>query len=82
MHTSEQENSKRRPINLTIRADLLKEAKNLKLNTSKAAELGIANAVKAAREEMWLTENKKALQAHNQRIDNEGTLLTPEWIDQ
>ena len=81
MHTSEQENSKRRPINLTIRADLLKEAKDLKLNASKAAELGIANAVKAAREETWLTENKKALQAHNQRIDNEGILLTPEWID-
>ena len=81
MHTSEQENSKRRPINLTIRADLLKEAKDLKLNASKAAETGIANAVKAAREETWLAENKKALQAHNKRIDNEGTLLTPEWID-
>ena len=39
--SSEQDTSKRRPINLTIRKDVLKEAKALKLNTSKAAEAGI-----------------------------------------
>jgi antitoxin CcdA len=78
--SSEQEISKRRPVNLTIREDVLHEAKSLKLNTSKAAETGIINAVKEARAKKWLEENQSALQAHNKRIDKEGTLLKPSWV--
>jgi antitoxin CcdA len=70
---------RRRPVNLTIRADILDEAKALKLNTSQAAELGIIEAVKRAHEEEWLKENQAALEAHNHRIDKSGPLLTPGW---
>jgi antitoxin CcdA len=42
--------SKRRPVNLTIRADILEEAGALKLNTSQAAETGIIAAVREANE--------------------------------
>jgi len=81
MQTSpEQELSKRRPVNLTIREDVLHEAKSLKLNTSKAAETGIINAVREAKSQKWLEENQLALQVHNQRIDKEGTLLKPRWV--
>ena len=80
MHTySGEETSRRRPVNLTIREDILKDAKDLKLNASKAAELGISNAIREARTKAWLEDNKSALMAHNQRIENEGTLLTPDW---
>lgn len=72
--------SKRRPINLTIRADLLEEAKLLKLNASQAAESGIIAAVRKAREDKWLRDNEAALKAHNRRIDNAGPLLTPAWV--
>jgi antitoxin CcdA len=72
--------SKRRPINLTIREDVLKEAKALNLNTSHAAELGIIAAVKHAQEQAWLKNNRDALFAHNKRIDETGTLLTPAWV--
>lgn len=81
MHTySGTETIKRRPINLTIREDVLRDAKDLNLNASKAAELGISNAVREARAQIWLEDNKQALMAHNQRIEKEGTLLTPDWI--
>lgn len=77
IHT--QDAPKRRPINLTIREDILKDAKELNLNTSKAAEYGIAQAIKEAREQAWLNENKSALSAHNKRVEESGTLLTPNW---
>ena len=77
--TKEHLGSKRRPVNLTIRADLLKEAVELNLNASQAAESGIVAAVKKAREQEWLKKNKKALLAHNERVEKSGPLLTPAW---
>ncbi len=78
--TSEPEAHKRRPVNLTIREDVLKEAKALHLNASKAAESGILAAIKETRAEEWLRTNEKALRAHNERVEGEGTLLTPAWL--
>lgn len=72
--------TKKRPVSLTIRSDLLREAKSLKLNASRAAEAGIEQAVKKAKEEAWLAENKDAIDAYNARIDAEGTLITPIWL--
>ena len=80
--SSHQEASKRRPVNLTVREDVLDEAKSLQLNASKAAEAGIINAIKNAREQEWLEESKIALKAHNARIEKSGTLLTPDWISE
>jgi antitoxin CcdA len=74
------EPSKRRPVNLTIRADVLEEAKALKLNTSQAAETGIIGAVKKAYEQQWLKDSQSAIQAYNERIDKAGPLLTPNWL--
>lgn len=72
-------NIKKRAVNLTIREDLIAEARKLNLNTSKAAEIGIMHAIKEARAAQWLEDNKQALAAHNKRIDEEGILLTPDW---
>ncbi len=79
MNATPHEPSKRRPINLTIRADVLEEAKSLGLNTSQAAESGIVAAVKKAREEEWLKNNQAAIAAHNSRVEKHGLLLTPAW---
>lgn len=76
----EEKTVKKRPVNLTIREDVLKQAKELNLNASKAAEQGIAQAIKQAREQAWLKENAQALTAHNKRIEEKGTLLTPDWM--
>lgn len=70
---------RRKSVNLTVRADIVEAAKALKVNTSRAAEAGIADAVKVAQEQAWLGEAKPALQAHNKRLDANGPLLTPDW---
>lgn len=72
--------SKKRPISLTVRADLLIEARALRLNTSRAAEAGIEAAVKEAKGKAWLAENKAAIDAYNERIDKFGTLIKPIWL--
>lgn len=72
--------SKKRSINLTIRADVIKEAKELDLNASQAAEAGIRAEIKKVREEAWRKENAAAIEAYNKRIDEEGPLLKPDWF--
>ena len=69
-------------VNLTIRSDLMQDAKTLHLNASEAAEAGIAAAVKKAKEEQWLEENKGAIAAYNARIEKEGLLIRPYWMDE
>lgn len=74
--------SKRRAINLTIRQDILDEAKRLNLNTSKAAEAGVMNAVKSEQEKQWLDANRDAIKAYNKRIEEDGPLLAPYWLEE
>jgi antitoxin CcdA len=73
--------SKKRAVNLTIRQDILQEAKALNLNASQAAEDGIRLAVKREKESQWLKENAKAIAAHNKRIEKEGILIKPYWME-
>ena len=79
--TAQARSPKRRPVNLTIREDILSDAKALNLNASKAAEAGIEAAIKQAREENWLAENREAIAAHNRRVAESGPLLVPDWAD-
>jgi antitoxin CcdA len=80
MHLADETASlKRRPVNLTIREDILEEAKSLRLNTSKAAESGIAAAIRQAHSQEWLEANQQVILAHNLRVDATGPLLTPAW---
>lgn len=72
--------NKKRAVSLTIRSDLLREAKALNLNASRAAEAGLAAAIKKAKAEAWLAENEDAIRAHNERIATSGVLITPIWL--
>lgn len=78
-HPSEQ--PRRRPVNLTIREDIIFSAKELGVNASKAAEEGIVDAVRKAKEQEWLVLNRGAIKAHNERVDREGVVLKPYWLD-
>lgn len=70
---------RKRSVSLSVRADLLDEAKGLNLNASAAAETGIEEAVRAAKERQWLKSAKRGIDAHNARVADRGTLLTPAW---
>lgn len=74
--TLEKQKFKRKAINLTIREDVIKMAKALNINTSKAAEDGI----KKAMEEEWLKDNMQAIIASNERIETNGLLIKPLWL--
>jgi len=63
----------RQPANLSIDSRLMKEAKALNVNVSRAAEAGIAEAVAAERSRLWKMENRAALEAWNDYFDRHGT---------
>ena len=65
----------RKSTNLTLDAALLTEAKNLKVNLSRAAEKGIRRALQKKREADWKTENKQALASSNNYADEHGPPL-------
>jgi antitoxin CcdA len=71
---------KRKPLNVSVREDLIDAAKGLDLNMSKAAEAGIAEAVKRAQEAAWKAQNRSAIDAHNARVEERGPLLRPAWL--
>ena len=71
----------RRRVNVTLSEPLCEEAKALGLNASRAAEAGLAAAVKAEKERRWLEENADAIAAYNERIRTHGPLLTPYWLE-
>lgn len=65
----------KRAANLTIDASLLREAKTLDINISRAAEEGIAKAVAGAKADLWRAENKAALESANAFVEANGLPL-------
>lgn len=65
----------RKAANLSLNAKLLSDARELDINLSRAAEEGIAKAVKAERERRWLEENAEAIDAHNEYVAKHGLPL-------
>lgn len=63
----------KKPTNVTVNTDLLKKAKALKINLSQALESRLEEIVRAAKQEQWLKENKKAIEAYNRRIEKTGS---------
>lgn len=60
---------------LSIDDALVEQARALKLDVAKAAEEGIARAIKAERERLWKIENAAAIEAENAYIEKHGLPL-------
>lgn len=78
---NENPTSKRRPVNLTIRTDLIDAARAMGLNASRAAERGIQSAIVDEDIRVWRERNHTAILAHNERVGQHGTLLKPYWLE-
>ena len=65
-------NAPKKPANLSINSDLLNEAKSLKINLSATLEAALVNELKAARRDLWLAENKEAIEACNELAESHG----------
>lgn len=64
-----------RATNLSLNAALVDEAKELGVNISLAAAQGLEQAVKQARAERWLEENRRALESSNEWMEANGLPL-------
>ena len=62
----------RRSTNLTIDASLVRSAKDLGINISKAAEAGIRTAVSKSLADQWKLENQAALNSSNTYVADHG----------
>ena len=65
----------RKAANMSIDAALLADAKALEINVSRAAETGIAEAVRAEKNRRWLEENREALLYFNEWVEEHGLPL-------
>ncbi len=62
----------KKATSLTINSDLLKKAKEYKINLSKNFEAHLAQLVKKYDERVWREENKNAIEEFNKRVEKEG----------
>lgn len=69
------DNLAKRSTNLTLRTDLVREARLLDINLSAAAEAGIERAVAMARDERWIARNRMAMASYDAFVEREGLLL-------
>lgn len=65
----------KRATNVSLRADLIDEAKRLSINVSQACEAGLAAEVKKAREDKWIADNWEAIQSSNAYVEKHGLPL-------
>ncbi len=58
--------------NLTARADLVRRAKELGLNLSDVLERSLEHAIRERERELWLVENRDAIDAYNRFVSEHG----------
>ena len=59
-------------VNLSVREDLLQEARRLKLNLSQLAEEAIESALRKFRVDRWREDNREAIESYNAHIREHG----------
>jgi antitoxin CcdA len=64
-----------KPTNVSLDAALVVEAKALGVSISQASNRGLEEAVKKARAEAWLEENRAALDSYNTWVEAHGLPL-------
>ena len=62
----------RRPTNVSLPVDLVKEARELDVNLSREFEAHLTSVVRERRAEQWRKENKKAIEAYNKFVEKHG----------
>ena len=74
-HVSSSPSQGRKATNVSLGEALLAEAKALRINISQAAEAGVARAVAEKRAELWLQENREAIESSNAFVEKHGLPL-------
>lgn len=64
--------AKKKAANLSINESLLQQAKTLDINLSQLLEQRLVEHLREAFQKNWLEENHAAIEAYNQRIEQNG----------
>jgi len=62
----------KKPTNLSIRGDLLEQARALDINLSAEFEKHLVEVIRQRRGEQWLRDNREAIEAYNRHIERDG----------
>lgn len=66
------EGTRRKPTNVTARADLVEEAKALGVNLSDVFEAALRDAVRERRRAEWTESNREAFAAYDAFVETHG----------
>lgn len=64
--------------NLSVQADVIREAKALGLKLSEVFERALIEAVRERRQQRWLADNRDAIASYNARVERDG-LFSDDW---
>ncbi|HEX5060794.1 MAG TPA: type II toxin-antitoxin system CcdA family antitoxin [Kofleriaceae bacterium] len=70
--------ARKTPTNVSIRADLVKRAKELGLNLSGLLESALEEAIRTAEREQWMRENEEAIDYWNEWVKKHGS-FADQW---
>lgn len=62
----------RKATNLSINADLLRQARELGLNLSRELEVRLLEVIAERRRAAWLADNEEAIAAYNEHVERSG----------
>ena len=66
-------NAPKKSTNLSINSDLLRQAKELRINISQALEIRLVELLREKNNLRWKEENREAIEDYNSRIEAHGT---------
>jgi antitoxin CcdA len=66
------------PTNLSVRADLVRQAKALKVNLSDVLERALEATIRDAERAAWLAENREAIADYNAQVEAHG-VFSDDW---
>ncbi len=65
-------NANKKPTNVSVNGDLLRQAKALKINLSQVLEQRLIEIVREQQREFWVAENQQALEDYNAYVERNG----------
>ncbi|WEK47252.1 MAG: type II toxin-antitoxin system CcdA family antitoxin [Candidatus Andeanibacterium colombiense] len=75
LQASPRRSTRRKAVNATVSPEAVAEARELGINLSEAFQNGLDQAIKQARAERWLAENREAIESSNAWVEKHGLPL-------
>ena len=62
----------KKAVNVSINSDLLRQARELKVNLSQTLETQLERLIREERARRWQEQNREAIEAHNRFVEKHG----------